>query len=77
MERVFSINQMLRRHRPPTKAELLRRLAVSPATLKRHLDFMRDRLGEPIVWDRTRRLSLRRIPERSDGLSDPRSLVFT
>src|ERR1700722_10276558 len=68
MERVFSINQMLRRRRLPTKADLLRRLSVSPATLKRDLDFMRDRLGAPIVWDRARRGY--RYEESTEGQTD-------
>jgi len=55
MERVFSIDRLLRRRTPPAKEELLRRLEVSPATLKRDLEFMRDRLHAPIVWDRERR----------------------
>jgi predicted DNA-binding transcriptional regulator YafY len=55
IERVYSIDQLLRRRLPPGRAELLRRLAVSPATLKRDLVFMKDRLHAPIVWDRVRR----------------------
>lgn len=54
MERVFSIDRLLRRKVPPGREELLRRMEVSPATLKRDLDFMRDRLHAPIVWDRER-----------------------
>jgi predicted DNA-binding transcriptional regulator YafY len=54
MERVFSIDRLLRRRSPPTRAELLRQLATSPATLKRDLDFMRNRLQAPIIWDRVR-----------------------
>jgi predicted DNA-binding transcriptional regulator YafY len=53
MERVFSIDRLLRRRTPPTKADLLRQLAVSAATLKRDLEFMRSRLHAPIIWDRT------------------------
>lgn len=55
MERVFAIDRLLRRRMPPSRDELLRRLEVSPATLKRDLEFMRDRLRAPIRWDRERR----------------------
>lgn len=55
LERVFSIDRLLRRRVPPSRNELLRRLEVSPATLKRDLEFMRGRLRAPIRWDRERR----------------------
>lgn len=54
MERVFSIDRLLRRKVPAGREELLRRLEVSPPTLKRDLEFMRGRLHAPIVWDRER-----------------------
>jgi predicted DNA-binding transcriptional regulator YafY len=52
MERVFAIDRQLRRRVPPTKTDLIHRLEVSSATLKRDLEFMRGRLHAPIVWDR-------------------------
>ncbi len=50
--RIFDINRLLRRKRPPSKHELLDTLQVSEASLKRDLDLMRDQLHAPIVWDR-------------------------
>ena len=54
IERVYSIDQLLRRRYPLGRVELLRRLAVSPVTLKRDLVLMKDRLHAPIVCDRVR-----------------------
>lgn len=54
MERVCLIDRLLRRRLPPPKAELLRKLSVSRSTLKRDLEFMRERLHAPIIWDRAR-----------------------
>jgi proteasome accessory factor C len=64
MERVVSIDRLLRRRSPPGKAELLRSLEVSHATLKRDLAYMKDRLCAPIIWDRTRRGYCYKEPER-------------
>jgi len=64
MERVFAIDRQLRKRFPPTKAELLHRLEVSPATLKRDLEFMRGRLHAPILWDRTTGGYLYQKPEK-------------
>lgn len=50
--RIFEINRMLRRKRPPAKREMLEELETSEATLKRDLDLMRDQLHAPIVYDR-------------------------
>ena len=51
-ERVYRI-EMLIRHRGHASFQVLRdELEVSPATLKRDLEYLRDRLGAPIVYDR-------------------------
>lgn len=50
-ERFYRIDQLLRARRAVPRAELLDALEVSPATLKRDLGYMRDRLHAPIVWD--------------------------
>lgn len=52
LERVYKIDRLLRRRRPPSRKELVEALEVSPATLKRDLEFMRSRLHAPIEWDR-------------------------
>ena len=54
-ERFHLIDQMLSNQRVVTRAQFLEALEVSPATFKRDLEYLRDRLMAPIVWDRERR----------------------
>jgi predicted DNA-binding transcriptional regulator YafY len=54
-ERFHLIDQMLCNQRVVTRAQFLDALEVSPATFKRDLEYLRDRLMAPIVWDRERR----------------------
>ena len=51
-ERVYRIDQLLHERRSITFQELLDRLGVSRATLKRDIAYMRDRLNAPIVYDK-------------------------
>jgi len=51
-ERFYKIERMLREQRVITFAAMRERLEVSPATLKRDLDYMRNRLHAPIEYDR-------------------------
>jgi predicted DNA-binding transcriptional regulator YafY len=50
-ERFHLIDQMLCNRRFVTRAQFLEALEVSPATFKRDLEYLRDRLAAPIVWD--------------------------
>jgi predicted DNA-binding transcriptional regulator YafY len=62
LERFFKIRNILGARAFVTRAELLAELEVSPATFKRDLEYMRDRMHLPIVWDAARqayRLGLR------------------
>ncbi len=52
MERIYQIDQMLGGRRFVTRKQLQERLGVSWATLKRDLDYLKDRLHAPIVFDR-------------------------
>ncbi len=54
-ERFHMIDQLLCQQRVVTRAQFLGALEVSPATFKRDLEYLRDRLRAPIVWDRERR----------------------
>ena len=54
-ERFYIIDQLLCNQRLVTRAQFLVALEVSAATFKRDLEYMRDRLAAPIVWDRERR----------------------
>ncbi|MBI5898706.1 MAG: YafY family transcriptional regulator [Rhodocyclales bacterium] len=51
-ERFYKIDQLIHDRKQVTFAELLDALEVSRATLKRDLEYMRNRLNAPIVWDR-------------------------
>jgi len=54
-ERFHIIDQLLCNQRLVTRAQFLQALEVSAATFKRDLEYMRDRLAAPIVWDRETR----------------------
>lgn len=51
-ERFYKIDQQLQDHRSVSMEKLLEVLEVSRATVKRDLEYMRDRLNAPIIWDR-------------------------
>ena len=51
-ERFHKIDQLLRQRRATPLAVMMEALDVSRATVKRDIEYMRDRLGAPIVWDR-------------------------
>ena len=51
-QRIYQIHQLLENRRFVTKQELLERLEVSWATLKRDLTLMRDEFNAPIIYDR-------------------------
>jgi predicted DNA-binding transcriptional regulator YafY len=66
-ERFYRIEQMLRERPSVARREFLEELGVSAATFKRDLEYLRDRLRAPVVWDpgsRGYRLAQR---EASDG----------
>ena len=50
-ERFYRIERLLRNRRSVRFEDLLKELEVSRATLKRDLQYMRDRLHSPIFWD--------------------------
>ena len=52
-ERFYKIEKLLRQHQTVSFATLLAALEVSPATLKRDLDYLRTRLNAPIEWSRS------------------------
>jgi len=54
-ERFHIIDQLLCNQRLVTRAQFLDALEVSPATFKRDLEYLRDRLAAPIIWDREHR----------------------
>ncbi len=54
-ERFYKITQLLEARDAVPREELLDELGVSLATFKRDLEYMRDRLHAPIVWDSEKR----------------------
>ncbi|MCE2660516.1 MAG: WYL domain-containing protein [Rubrivivax sp.] len=50
--RVYKIEMLIRNRGHVSFQALLETLEVSPATLKRDLDYLKDQLGAPIVYDR-------------------------
>jgi predicted DNA-binding transcriptional regulator YafY len=50
--RVYKIEMLIRNRGHVSFQTLLDELEVSPATLKRDLDYLKDQLGAPIVYDR-------------------------
>jgi predicted DNA-binding transcriptional regulator YafY len=51
-ERFYLIRQLLSRSRCVSTRQLLETLEVSPATLKRDIEYLRERFQVPIVWRR-------------------------
>lgn len=51
-ERLYRIDQLITERRVVSRQALLDELEVSLATLKRDLEYLRERLNAPIVWDR-------------------------
>jgi len=51
-ERFYRIGQLLNERRLVPLKAFLHELEISHATFKRDLEYMRDRLNAPIVWDR-------------------------
>jgi predicted DNA-binding transcriptional regulator YafY len=51
-ERFYKIDQLLHERRIVPYAALAEGLGVSRATIKRDLEYLRNRLNAPIVWDR-------------------------
>lgn len=54
-ERFYKIDQVLRARSSTPLALIMEQLEVSRATVKRDIEYMRDRMGAPIVWDRSSR----------------------
>ncbi len=50
-ERFYKIERLLRDHKRVTRRQFLDALEVSLATFKRDLEFMRERLHTPILWN--------------------------
>ena len=54
-ERLYRINSLLTRNRTVSVESFLENLEISRATFKRDLEYLRERLHAPILWDREAR----------------------
>ena len=54
-ERFYKIDQLLNDRRSVPMNTLIEELGISRATVKRDIEYMRDRLNAPVVWDRSLR----------------------
>jgi len=52
IERFYKIDNLLQSRRATPLAIMIEELEVSRATIKRDLEYLRDRLCAPIIWDR-------------------------
>lgn len=52
IERIYGIHRLLRKGRKPSLQTLMEKFEASKATIKRDLDYMRDRLGAPVLYER-------------------------
>jgi predicted DNA-binding transcriptional regulator YafY len=70
MDRTERLQKILRliRHKGHTSTQtMLRELEVSPATLKRDLEFLRSRVQCPLIWDSNKRGYVIKEDEGSNG----------
>lgn len=62
-ERIYTINRLLGGKRAVPLSKFLETLEVSKATVKRDIEYLRDRLGAPLIYDRQQN-GYRYDPER-------------
>lgn len=55
IERILHIDRLLREDTYPSRKEIAQTFEVSVKTVERDLEYMRDRLGAPLEYDRERR----------------------
>ncbi|MDD5250459.1 MAG: WYL domain-containing protein [Rhodocyclaceae bacterium] len=75
-ERFYKIDQLLGERRIVPFAVLAEKLGVSRATIKRDLEYLRNRLNAPIVWDREQGGYRFAVPERGAGQYELPGLWF-
>jgi predicted DNA-binding transcriptional regulator YafY len=76
-ERFHLIDQLLQNQRYVSRQRFLDSLEVSLATFKRDLEYLRDRLHAPIVWDREHRAYTYARNERGETPSPLPGLWFS
>ena len=76
-ERFYKIDQLLSERRVVPFTVLAEKLGVSRATIKRDLEYMRNRLNAPILWDREAGGYRFADPERGAGRYELPGLWFS
>jgi len=76
-ERFYKVDQLIHEKGVVPFAAIQERLEVSRATVKRDLEYMRNRLNAPIVWDREAGGYRFDKPEKSGGQYELPGLWFT
>jgi len=51
MERIYKLDRLFRRKKPPSRHEIVDMFEISQAQFKRDLEYMRNRLGAPVTFD--------------------------
>jgi predicted DNA-binding transcriptional regulator YafY len=51
MERIYKLDRLFRRKKPPSRHEIIDMFEISLAQFKRDLEYMRNRLGAPVTFD--------------------------
>jgi predicted DNA-binding transcriptional regulator YafY len=71
-ERFYTIDRMMRSARGTTLREMMEEMEISRATIRRDLEYMRDRLAAPIQWDHeTRRYRYESVSQDADRYALP------
>jgi predicted DNA-binding transcriptional regulator YafY len=76
-ERFYKIDQLLSERRIVPFSVFAEKLGVSRATIKRDLEYLRNRLNAPIVWDREKGGYRFAVPERGAGQYELPGLWFS
>ncbi len=76
LERVFEIHRILRTRGHFTLAEIAGLYEVKARTVRRDIEYLRDRLNAPIVWDASIRSYRYEKPYKELDFADERSLML-
>lgn len=74
-ERIAALDRALRERGSVTAAEIARRFEVDARTVRRDIEYMRDRLSAPIVWDKSAAAYRYDAPFDSLRFADERALI--
>jgi predicted DNA-binding transcriptional regulator YafY len=76
LERIVYLDERIREKGCATSREVAQRFEVSDRQVKRDIEYLRDRLGAPIVWDRASRSYRYETAWQELAFADEKSLLF-